>query len=288
MTYPPTIPRTGRVSTLQVQRALADIIEVLGSAPQGTAASVQARIADAESAVGPVAAADLTDATAAGVALITAANAAAQRTAMGVPATSHTHTADDISDATTIGKTVAKAANAAAVRTAIGSTTVGDALFTAANLAAALAAIGEQRVRTSSSFNCSSNVTPVDVTGMAFTLAANKTYHFQVNFSTSASAATTTGIQVGFSLPASATMMAIADVPQAADGTAACFRGTLSSGTDYVVAASKNAASGAGVISGTIVTGANAGTAQMRILSEVNTSQVTIESGAVGWCKEVP
>lgn len=122
MTYPPTISRTGRVTTLQVQRALADIVEVLGDAPQGTAASVQARIAAAEDAGGggPIAAADITDSTSAGRAILTAADAAAQRTAMGVPATSHTHVADDISDATTIGKTIAKAADVAAARSALG------------------------------------------------------------------------------------------------------------------------------------------------------------------------
>ncbi len=68
-------------------------------------------------------ASSITDSTAVGRAVLTAVDAAAVRTAIGVSegGGSSTVTAADITDATTIGRTVLKAADAAAIRTAIGA-----------------------------------------------------------------------------------------------------------------------------------------------------------------------
>lgn len=59
-----------------------------------------------------------------------------------IPYEAHTHTASQISDSTAAGRAVLTAANAAAQRTALGATATGDAVFTAADPAAARNALG--------------------------------------------------------------------------------------------------------------------------------------------------
>lgn len=63
---------------------------------------------------------NISDSTAAGRAILTAADAAAQRTAMGTAASSHTHQSADISDSTSFGRSLLTAASAADQRTALG------------------------------------------------------------------------------------------------------------------------------------------------------------------------
>lgn len=72
---------------------------------------------------GPITSSQITDATATGRALVTAADATAARTAIGAAAAGATTTvtAANISDATTVGRAVVTAADAAAARTAIGA-----------------------------------------------------------------------------------------------------------------------------------------------------------------------
>lgn len=86
---------------------------------------------------GPVTSADITDATAVGKAVLTAADAASARSAIGAgisnlalgttsstaKAGNYQPTAANISDATTVGRSVLTAANAGAARTAIGAGT---------------------------------------------------------------------------------------------------------------------------------------------------------------------
>lgn len=71
-----------------------------------------------------------------------ATTAAAARTALGVPAIVHTHAAADISDSTSAGRAVLTAASASAQRTALGAGAVGGAVFTAADWTAAREALG--------------------------------------------------------------------------------------------------------------------------------------------------
>jgi hypothetical protein len=116
---------------------------------------------------GPVAAADITDATATGIALITATDAAAGRTAISACAsndarlsdarapTAHTHTAAQISNASATGLAVLTAADAAAARTAIGAAA---ALGHSSAFATATTAI--------------SAATYADITGCTLTVAA--------------------------------------------------------------------------------------------------------------------
>lgn len=98
----------------------------------------------------------ISDSTAIGRTILTAADAAAVRTAISAAAASHTHASTDISDSSAVGRSVLTAADADAVRTAIDaaegthshaaaeisdSTAVGQALMTAADEPAARTAI---------------------------------------------------------------------------------------------------------------------------------------------------
>jgi hypothetical protein len=66
-------------------------------------------------------ASQISDSTSVGRSILTAADAAAVRTAAGAAAATHTHASTDISDSTSTGRSVLTAANAAAARTAIGA-----------------------------------------------------------------------------------------------------------------------------------------------------------------------
>lgn len=132
-------------------------------------------LATASGPTGPttVTAASISDSTTTGRAVLTAASAAAARTALGAGTSSlalgttastakagdYRPTAVDVSDSTTVGRSVLTAADAAAARTAIGAaavgagattttaqitdaTTVGRSVLTAADAAAARTAIG--------------------------------------------------------------------------------------------------------------------------------------------------
>lgn len=82
-------------------------------------------------------ASQVSDSTSVGRSILTAADAAAVRTAAGAAATSHTHTASQISDSTTVGRAVLTAVDAAAARTAIGAGTSSLVLGTTAGTALA-------------------------------------------------------------------------------------------------------------------------------------------------------
>jgi hypothetical protein len=84
----------------------------------------------------------ITDSTTAGRTLLTAADAATQRTALDVPATAHTHASTAISDSTAVGRTMLTAADATAQRTALGITSYGASLLDDANAGAALTTLG--------------------------------------------------------------------------------------------------------------------------------------------------
>jgi len=100
---------------------------------------------------GSISAADITDSTAVGRSVLTAADGAAARAAIGAgtsnlavgttagsaKAGNYRPTADDVSDATAVGKSVLKAADAAAARTAIGAGTSSLVIGTGATQAAA-------------------------------------------------------------------------------------------------------------------------------------------------------
>lgn len=95
------------------------------------------------------------------------------------------------------------------------------------------------------------------------------------------SAATTTAIRVGWTLPSGCTGNGNVDIPQAADGTASFVRGHLGASGDAVTAATSLIASGPYLlkIDGLIANGANAGDVQFTGASE-DGGQVTFAAGA--------
>lgn len=128
----------------------------------------------------------------------------------------------------------------------------------------------------------SSNSTLSDVSGMSFTAAAGGLYEIEV-IGWARSAATTTGMWLGFNTPASPTLISglgftvgsTSGTPvsfsQAADDTVTSV-GTsfLGTGADHSV-----------ILRATLFNGANAGTVQLRMRSEVNSSQVTLKQNSL-------
>jgi len=125
------------------------------------------------------------------------------------------------------------------------------------------------------------NVTPVTLTGLVFTFAANSTY--RINFYGSVSpAAATTGCGFQFDVSAAVTLISVSFRHQLAN------TGTLSGGSSIADDASAGVSSGmpanGGVYpvvgAGIIITGANTGTAQLRFRSET-TAVTTAKAGLV-------
>ena len=115
------------------------------------------------------------------------------------------------------------------------------------------------------------NTTPISLTGLVFSFVANSTYRIHFYGSVSPAAATT-GCGFQFDVSAAVTLISLSFRHQLAN------TGTLSGGSSIADDASAGVSSGmpanGGVYpvagSGIIVTGANAGTAQLRFRSEVN------------------
>lgn len=129
----------------------------------------------------------------------------------------------------------------------------------------------------------SSSTTPSDVPGMAFALVAGRRYVFRF-FVTFQTAATTTGIGFVFTAPAMTAANWMVAIRQGAAGTDQLYTnsatalttvlvntGVVALGTDYIA-----------VIEGFCQPSAN-GTLQLRVRSEVNASQVTVQNTGVGY-----
>ena len=156
---------TGSTDPTSVEARLSAKAPLASPTFSGTVSGITAAMVGAEPA--GVSAADITDSTAAGRALLTAADAAAQRTALGV-GTGGAVASTDITDSTAAGRAILTAADAPAQRTALGlgsaatsassafaaaahghasaditdSTAAGRALLTAADAAAQRTALG--------------------------------------------------------------------------------------------------------------------------------------------------
>lgn len=119
----------------------------------------------------------------------------------------------------------------------------------------------------------------VDVAGMALLLAANATYIVE-GLLTFTSAATTTGLGLGFTLPAGAS---ISGLFLHNSSTTTTFVGSYNVTSGGVTASTPSAASAAGnmPISGRwiIKTDATAGAAQLQMRTEVAASAVTLKAG---------
>lgn len=121
----------------------------------------------------------------------------------------------------------------------------------------------------------------VDATGLSFSIAASKTYHFDF-FIRWESAATTTGINLAMNGPASPTAVAFVAFsafnpttysprPMTAYDTSSSGTGAQATGTALFAE-----------IKGIVVNGSNAGTLQVRFQTEIPTSAVTIKAGSGG------
>jgi hypothetical protein len=124
------------------------------------------------------------------------------------------------------------------------------------------------------------NVTPVNVTGLVFTYEANSTYVVEV-FALMQSPAATTGYGLQFDVSTAITAQGFAFFHQLAN------TGTLSGGSSIADDASVGVSSGVPTLnvnvplygSGIIRTGANTGTAQLRLRSET-TAVATMKAGS--------
>lgn len=115
-----------------------------------------------------------------------------------------------------------------------------------------------------------------DVTGLAVSLAANTTYRVYVNIPISTSTGTSPTLQLGFTGPASPTVVNLRRI-QMTSATAVA-NAVITSFTTFAAAAS--VANTHHTIEGTIVTGANAGTLQLRAAAAGTTPSITIAQGA--------
>lgn len=140
---------------------------------------------------------------------------------------------------------------------------------------------GTRKLGTAQVLN-SSNVTPSDVTGLSFFLSANITYHFMFAL-TYQTAAITTGIGFTFTSPAVTRCNWTAKMQQAAAGTDAFFEDASTTITTVIVSTAVLAANTnyRAIVEGYITPSAD-GTLQLRARSEVNLSQVTVQTGGVG------
>lgn len=138
-----------------------------------------------------------------------------------------------------------------------------------------------QRIVTSSAVNNSSNTTPSDITGASFSVGIG-TYWFKFRGKYQ-TAATTTGIGFAFSAPSASTASWGVQIRQAAAGTDQMFTNTDSTLSTVLVSASVVAANTdyEFEVEGHATFTAS-GTLQLRTRSEVNASQVTVQSGVIG------
>lgn len=138
-----------------------------------------------------------------------------------------------------------------------------------------------ERCITSSSFNNSSNTTLTDITNAAFSVqAATYWFKFRGKWRT---AATTTGIGFAFSSPSVTTASWGVQIRQAAAGTDQYYTNSDSTLTTVLVNASAiaTATDYDFEIEGHATFSAS-GTLQLRFRSEVNASQVDVQTGIIG------
>ena len=123
-----------------------------------------------------------------------------------------------------------------------------------------------------------STTTLANVTGLALALAANTTYQVdaQVMFQT---AATTTGIRLTQTVPAGATVVAQWNTPTSLTAVTAANQRAADAGaaTTAIDAANANTLATASLL---VITGATAGSLQIRFASEVAASNAVIKAGS--------
>lgn len=144
------------------------------------------------------------------------------------------------------------------------------------------AGTGVSAVKSTSVVTNNSNTTPTDITGLSFAVSSGVMYHFKFT-GTFQSAATTTGIGFTFSGPATTYCGWWVDIVQAASGTDQVFQNNATALTTVLVATATLATgtSYTWQVEGFLQPSAG-GTLQLRVRSEVNASQVTVNAGSLG------
>lgn len=131
------------------------------------------------------------------------------------------------------------------------------------------------------------SATLANVTGLGFAVTAGNYYSFEfvVLFQ---SAATTTGLRLGLTLPAATVYSASVDIPIAADGAGGSMQGWLTTSGDSVLGTGVQAATTtyAATIRGMILPSAS-GTLQVQAATEVAASAITIKQGLHGIMRTV-
>ncbi len=127
-----------------------------------------------------------------------------------------------------------------------------------------------------------------DVTNLSFAVTSGITYKFKFNVIYT-SAATTTGIRLGLTIPAVTSASAAVNIPSGADGTAAFFQGIINSSGDSVMSTASPVANTVhfATVEGLIVPSAS-GTVQLRAASEINASNIIIRAGSYVEVIQVP
>jgi hypothetical protein len=121
----------------------------------------------------------------------------------------------------------------------------------------------------------------LDVAGLAFGVAADSRYAFE--FYLALTGTTANGVQVALTCPVGATLLAHAVIPTAADGTAANTEGTITASGDTVTATTLATSPVLVRVSGTLQTGATAGTLQVQLAPRVSGGAgVTPKAGSCG------
>jgi hypothetical protein len=143
---------------------------------------------------------------------------------------------------------------------------------------------GPASVKITSDLPVSGSTTLGNANGLSFSVNANTYYHYKfvVVFRT---AATTTGIRLSVTTPASPTVFSgKAQIPIAIDGAGGEWQGWITASDDAVIGTGVQAANTdyIAIVEGNILTGATAGTIQLRFASEVAGSNVTIRNGSFG------
>lgn len=143
---------------------------------------------------------------------------------------------------------------------------------------------GPSSTKLTSDLSAYTSTSLTDASGLSFSVNANTYYHFKfiIVFST---ASGNTGIRLSVSVPSSPDILsAKATIPIAADGTASELTGWITSSNDAVVGTGVQTSNTdyIAIVEGTLLTGANAGTLQLRYATEVSSSGVTIKKASFG------
>jgi hypothetical protein len=138
------------------------------------------------------------------------------------------------------------------------------------------------RVKSTNAATTTSSTTPVDITGLAFSLTSGTMYHFRFQ-GVYQTAATTTGIGFTFTGPATTYCAWFVSIQQGNAGTAQYYSNSTTSITAQLTSASviNSGTNYLWRVEGLIQPSATS-TLQLRTVSEVGGSSITVQAGSLG------